>query len=92
MIQFPCPKKKEDFIESNQGVYCSDCNTTLLDLSKSTLHEIEESRKNNPGACVVLEESMAEVETYGLKRFALALIIVMGRAGLLLETNSWRLI
>lgn len=92
MINFPCPKKEEEFLQLINGVYCSDCNQTLIDLTNRSLSEVQEVKERNPDACVILNESMARVETFNFKRFALALMIVMGASGFVLgsqclETN-----
>jgi hypothetical protein len=87
MINFPCPKKIEEFKRVEGGFYCGDCNEQLLDLTDCSTEEIQQAKQDFPNACVVMNEEQASVNTYGFKRFALALIIVMGTSGFVFSND-----
>lgn len=88
MIPFPCPKKHSEFTTVSGGLHCSDCDKTILDLVGRSSSEIDQVKKNNPSACVIMNERNSKVEKFGVKRFALALIIVMGSSGFVFSNQE----
>lgn len=54
-LDFVCPKTKDDFISSSEGLFCTECQKPVLDFTGKMQHEIvRELRKYPETPCVLI--------------------------------------
>lgn len=82
---FRCPKKREELIAKNSGLYCTECSKSILDFSMlNTQQIIQQLQKSEEKPCIIIrEETLSNYvapETARFKKstFLLLLLLLLG--------------